>query len=227
MPAAECQEGLRPIRPRWQDGDKVDDFDRGLVLFGASARQLGHMGDPRPTGLKIGAHLRTDLDRTPFDSPALSISRLRLQELSVRIGKVSSQIGLECGLVAFDHKKRIGVLRTQESPQLTVGVQRIKGTDPSTNGQGGKQFAGFWDLVGFFAHSELGPDFFAVVREAGKQMGGISFSRSGPSHRFAIDGEGIGGRGEAGGLDPHREHLLNRLSADLRKHPAIQGPDLV
>ena len=193
MPAAECQEGLRPIRPRWQDGDEIDDFDRGLVLCGASARQLGNMGDPRPTGLKIGAHLRTNLDRTPFDSPALSISRLRLQELSVRIGKVSSQIGLECGLVAFDHTKRIGVLRTQESPKLTVGMQSIKGTDPSANGQSRKQFAGFWDLIRFFADSQLGPDFFALVREAGQQVGCISPCRPGSSHRFAIDGKGIGG----------------------------------
>ena len=103
-----------------------------------------------------------------------------------------------------------------------MGVQGIKGADASADGQGGKQLASFWDLVGFFAHSELGPDFFALVREAGQQMGGISFSRPGPSHRFAIDGEGIGGRGEAGGPDPHREHLLNRLSADLRKQPAIE-----
>ena len=98
-----------------------------------------------------------------------------------------------------------------------MGVQSIKGTDPSANGQGGKQFASFGDLVGFFAHRQLGPDFFALVGEAGKQMGRISFCCPGSSHGFAIDGDGIGGRGQAGGPDPCREHLLNRLSTDLRK----------
>jgi hypothetical protein len=83
-----------------------------------------------------------------------------------------------------------------------VRVQRIKCTDPSANGQAGKQFAGFGDLVGFFAHSDLGPDFFALVGEARKQMGRISLCCPGSSHRFAIDGEGIGGRGQAGGPDP-------------------------
>jgi hypothetical protein len=98
----------------WQDGDEIDDFDRSLVLFGARARQLGTMGDSRPAGLKIGTHLRTDLDGAPFNSPALSIDRLGLLELSKRIGKVGSQIDLECGFVAFDHKERIHLLRTQE-----------------------------------------------------------------------------------------------------------------
>lgn len=54
----------------------------------------------------------------------------------------------------------------QKAPQLAMSVQRIKRTDPSTNGEGGKQFAGFGNLVGFFAHLELGPDFLAVVRES-------------------------------------------------------------
>ena len=93
-----------------------------------------------------------------------------------------------------------------------MGMQRIKGADPSMNGQGGKQLASFWDLVGFCAYRQLGPDFFPVVREAGKQMGGISFSRSGSSHGLAIDGEGIGGASLAAGPDPGREDLLNPLS---------------
>lgn len=88
--------------------------DRGLLLFGTSAPQLGNMSDPRPAGVKIGTHLRTDLDRAPFNSPALAIYRLRLLELSMRIGKVGSQIDLEGGFVAFDHKERICLLRTQE-----------------------------------------------------------------------------------------------------------------
>ncbi len=98
-----------------------------------------------------------------------------------------------------------------------MGMQGIKGADPSANGEGRKQLASFWDLVGFFAYRQLGPDFFTLVREAGKQVGGISLRCSGSSHGFAIDSDGVGGRGQAGGPDPCREHLLNRLSTDLRK----------
>ena len=197
MPATEGQEGLRPIRSRWQNGDEIDDFNRGLVFcgFGACARQLSNMGDPRPAGLKIGTHLRTDLDVTPFDSPTLSIYRFSLLELSERIGKVGSQIDLEGRFVAFDHKDRIRLLGTQQLPELAMRVQRIKRTDPSPNGQAGTQVAGFRDLVGFFAHSDLGPNFFTLVGKAGKQMGSILFCRPGSSHRFAINGEGIARRG--------------------------------
>ncbi len=91
-----------------------------------------------------GRQLARDHEGRPESSEAfsmLSASRRMLSllapafaEVSVRIGKVSSQIGLECGFVAFDQKKRIGVLRTQKAPKLTVGMQRIKGTDASTNG---------------------------------------------------------------------------------------------
>jgi hypothetical protein len=105
-----------------------------------------------------------------------------------------------------------------------MGVQSIKGADPSTNGQGGKQFASFWDLIGLFADSELGPDFLAVMREAGQQMGGISLGGPSSAYGLAIHGEGIGGRSQAASPDPRREHLFERLNADLREQPAIQGP---
>ncbi len=81
-------------------------------------------------------------------------------------------------------------------------VQRVKRTDASSNGQGGKQFAGFWNFIGFFAHRQLGPDFFALMGEAGKQMGRILFLGAGSSHRLAKDFEGISGRGMAGSPDP-------------------------
>ena len=58
--------------------------------------------------------------------------------------------------------------------------------------------------------------------EAGKQMGCILFFCAGSSHGLAIDGEGISGRGKSGSPDPCREHLLDDLSVDLRKQPAIQ-----
>src|SRR5712692_10172799 len=108
------------------------------------------MGDPRPAGVKIGAHLSTDLDGAPFDSPAPSIDGLGLLELSQWISKVGRQVDLEGGFVALDHKERIRLLRTQEVPEFAVSVQRIKRTDPPGNGQAGKQVAGFGDLVGFF-----------------------------------------------------------------------------
>ncbi len=175
------------------------------------------MHHPRPVGLKIGTHIRTDPDGAPFDAPALSIHRLGLLELSVRIGKGGSQIGLEGGLVPLDDKERRGLLGAQQAPQLAVRVQSIKRADASANGQSGKQFTGSGDLVGFFAHYQLSPDFLTLMGETGKQMRRISFSCPGSSHRFAIDGERIGGRGLASGPDPCREHLLDDLGVDLRK----------
>ena len=120
----------------------------------------------------------------------------------MRIGKVGSQIGLEGGLIPLDDKERIGLLAAQKAPQLAVSVQSIKRADASANGQRGKQFAGFGDLVGFFAHGQLSPDFLTLMGEAGKQMRRVSFSCPGSSQRFAIDGERIGGRGLASGPDP-------------------------
>src|SRR5947208_141371 len=115
MPTTECEQGLWPIRFKWQDGDEIGYFDGCLPLFGASAGDLSNMGETRPISLQIGTQ------------------------------------------------------------------------------------------------------FLTLVGEAGKQMGGISFSRPGSPHGFAIDGEGISGRGEGGSSDPRREHLFNGLSTDLRK----------
>src|SRR5260221_3606790 len=98
------------------------------------------MGHPRPVGLKIGTHFRTDPDGAPFDAPALSIYRLGLLELSIRISKVGSQIGLEGGLVAFDDQVRIGLLGTQKAAKPTVGVQSIKRADEYANRQS-------WDQI--------------------------------------------------------------------------------
>src|SRR5437588_3453817 len=50
MSATEGQQRWWPIQARWEDGDEVGDFDGGLALFGARARQLGDMSDPRPAG---------------------------------------------------------------------------------------------------------------------------------------------------------------------------------
>ena len=86
-----------------------------------------------------------------------------------------------------------------------MGMERIEGADAPSNGQGRKQLASFWDLIGFFAHRQLSPDLLTVMGEAGKQMRGISLRRPGSSHRFPIDGEGISGRGETASPDPRRE----------------------
>ena len=103
-------------------------------------------------------------------------------------------------------------------------MQCIKSADPSANGQGRKQFPRFWNFVGFFADCHFSPDFFTLVREAGKQMGGISLCGPSSAYGLAIHGEGIGGRSQAASPDPRREHLFERLNADLREQPAIQGP---
>ena len=102
-------------------------------------------------------------------------------------------------------------MNARSVPQLAMSVQRIKRTDPSTDGQGGKQFASFGNLIGFFAHCQLSPDFLALMGEAGKQMGRILFLRAGSSHGLAIDGERIGGRGVAGRPDPCGEYLFDNL----------------
>jgi hypothetical protein len=104
-----------------------------------------------------------------------------------------------------------------------VRVQSIKRADASANGQSGKQFAGFGDLVGFFAHGQLSPDFLTLMGEAGKQMRRVSFSCPGSSQRFAIDSERIGGRGLASGPDPCREDLFKALDINLRQQPAREG----
>ncbi len=173
------------------------------------------MGDAGPISLQISTELLTDLDYTMLDAPTMPIKRLGLLELGLRISERGGQIGLECWLIAFDDKKRIRLLRTQEVPELTMGVQGIKGADASADGQGGKQLASFWDLVGFFSHSQLSPDFFALVCKAGKQMRSRSFSCSGSPHRLAVDSEGIGGGSLAADPDPGRQHLLDRFGTDL------------
>lgn len=45
-----------------------------------------------------------------LDAPTMSIKGLSLLNLGMRISKRGSQIGLQRGLVAFDDKKRRGVL---------------------------------------------------------------------------------------------------------------------
>ena len=67
------------------------------------------MGDAGPISLQISTELLTDLDHTMLDAPTMSIKGLGLLTLGMRISKIGSQIGLQCGLVAFDDTKRIGV----------------------------------------------------------------------------------------------------------------------
>lgn len=45
-----------------------------------------------------------------LDAPTVSIKGLGLLKLGLRISKIGSQSALECGLIAFDDKERIGVL---------------------------------------------------------------------------------------------------------------------
>jgi len=174
------------------------------------------MGDARPIDSKIRAQFLTDFDNTTLKTPTLPIKGLSLLELSKGISKVGHQIVLKGGLIAFDNKERIGLVGAQEIPKLAMGVQGIKCADASANGQSGKQFTGLGDLVGFFAHCQLRPDFLALVGEAGKQMRRVSFGCPGPSHGFAIDSERISRRGLAGGLDPCREDLFKALGINLR-----------
>lgn len=105
MAAAEGQQGLQCIRAGWENGDKVDDFEGGLALFGTRAGQLGHMNDSRPGGLKIGAYLRTHLSGASLDPPTVPIHRLSLLEVSVRIGKVGRQISLKGGSLPLMTKR--------------------------------------------------------------------------------------------------------------------------
>lgn len=202
MSTVQFQQVLRGILPRRQNTDEVHDLSGGLALERTRACELGDVGDPWPIDIKIGTQLLAHFDDTALDAPTLPIQGLSLLELSVWIGKIGSQIGLQCRLVAFDDKERIPLMRTQEVPELAVGVQSIKSADPPSDGERGKQLSSFRNLIRFFAYRHLGPDFLALMSEAGKQMRRVSFSRSGSSHRFAIDGEGIGGSGLAGGPDP-------------------------
>jgi hypothetical protein len=95
---------------RWQDGDEEDHLDSRLSLFSAGASELGNMGDAGPISLQISTEFLTHLDHTMLDAPTMSIKGLSLLNLGMRISKIGSQIGLQRGLVAFDDKKRIGVL---------------------------------------------------------------------------------------------------------------------
>ncbi len=113
---AQFQQVQRCIRPSRQDADEVNDLDSDLALLGTRAGELGNMADPWPIDLKIGTQLSAHLDEAALEAPTLPIQGLGLLDLGLRIGKVSSQIGLEGGFIAFDHKERIGVLRTQEPP---------------------------------------------------------------------------------------------------------------
>ena len=124
MSTAQGQEGLGSICFRWQDGDEEDHLDSRLSLFGAAASDLGNMCDAGPSSLQISTELLTDLDHTMLDAPAMPIKRLGLLELGLRISEIGGQIGLEYGLIAFDDKKRIGVLRTQEVEDADDGSAR-------------------------------------------------------------------------------------------------------
>jgi hypothetical protein len=113
---AQFQQVQRCIRPSRQDADEVNDLDGDLALLGTRAGELGNMADPWPIDLKIGTQLSAHLDDAALEAPTLPSQGLGLLNLCLRIGKVSSQIGLEGGFIAFNHKERIGVLRTQEPP---------------------------------------------------------------------------------------------------------------
>jgi site-specific DNA recombinase len=113
---AQFQQVQRCIRPSRQDADEVNDLDGDLALLGTRAGELGNMADPWPIDLKIGTQLSAHLDDAALEAPTLPSQGLGLLNLCLRIGKVSSQIGLEGGFIAFHHKERIGVLRTQEPP---------------------------------------------------------------------------------------------------------------
>jgi hypothetical protein len=76
-------------------------------------------------------------------------------------------------------------------------------------GRVGSSFRAVFDLIGFFANSQLGPDFLALMREAGKQMGGITLCGPSSSYGLAINGEGIGGRSQAASPDPLGLSLLS------------------
>lgn len=110
MSTAQGQEGLGSICFRWQDGDEENHLDSRLSLFSAGASELGSMGDAGPISLQISTEFLTHLDHTMLDAPTMSIKGLSLLNLGMRISKIGSQIGLQRGLVAFDDKKRIGVL---------------------------------------------------------------------------------------------------------------------
>jgi hypothetical protein len=110
MSTAQYQEGVWPIGFRWQNGDEEDHLDRRLPFFGAGTRELGNMGDAGPISLQVSTELLTYLDRTMLDAPTMPIKSLSILKLGMRISKIGSQIGLQRGLVAFDDKKRIGVL---------------------------------------------------------------------------------------------------------------------
>ena len=226
MSTTQVQQPLRCVWPRRQDADDIDHLDGRFSFARPCARQLGDMGDPRPLRLKIGTHFLTDFDTPVLNAPTVPIHGGSLLELSVRIGKGGRHIGLKGGLVAFDHKERIGVMQAKQVPQLTMGMQSIKGADAPRDGKGGKQFAGFGNLIGFFAHRHAGPRPLGVFRVKQDSRGGASPSGvRAPRTVTAIDSERIGGRGRAGGSDPGREHLLDRFDTDLRQQPAVEGPD--
>ncbi len=109
MSTAQRQEGVWPIRFRWQNGDEEDHLDRRLSLFRAGTSELGNMGNARPISLQISTKLLTHLDHTMLDAPTMPIKGLSMLKLGMRISKIGSQIGLQRGFVAFDDKKGIGV----------------------------------------------------------------------------------------------------------------------
>lgn len=92
-----------------------------------------------------------------FDASPMPIYGLGLLNVSMRIRKRGRQIALEDRLIALDDKEWIGLLGTQQVLEVTVGMQRVKGADPSGNGKRGQTFARLRNLIGFFADRQLRP----------------------------------------------------------------------
>jgi hypothetical protein len=215
MSTIECEKS-RGINIWRQNGNEENNFNRCFALFRACTGQLGHMRHARPIRLQVRAEFLAHVNDSTLNASSMSIKRFGLLTTGMGIGKIRGDISLQCWFIPFDDKEWIGMMSAQRIPELTMGVERIKGTDPTMNGQGRKQCACLRDLVGFFSHCQLGPNFLTLVRETGKQVRRFSFFCSCSSHGFAIDSEWISGRSETGRPNPRSEYLLNGLDIYLR-----------
>jgi len=143
------------------------------------------------------------LDHSVLDAPTMPIKRLGLLERCLRISKGGGQIALSGGFIAFDHKEWIRLLGTQKLPELPMRMQRIKGTDASENRAAWEAACELRGSRWFFRPRRAEPRrALRLSGEAGKQVRGNAFRCPGSSHGFAIDSEGISGRGRTGGPDP-------------------------
>jgi hypothetical protein len=80
-------------------------------------------------------------------------------------------------------------LDTQEKGHM--GMQRIRGKDPSSHRQGWQKHQCHRDLIGFLLNLNLKQGFLTVMGPEGEQMRSLMIIGACPSHGFAIQGNRV------------------------------------